>query len=94
MNISVLLFLTYIIGSQACCPEKIEEKTSKDCDACSECKYPNDDTKRSMDMWCMTPVCGAYTKMGFECPITYHGLCGLTKCAKGVTKSKSVLKIV
>ena len=89
MKISGLLFLTFIIGSKACCPEKIEEKTSKDCDACAECKYPNDDTKRSMDMWCKTPVCGSFTKMGFQCPITYHGLCGLTKCAKGVPLSKA-----
>ena len=94
MHISgLLLFLTFIIGSQACprCPDKITEKHSKDCEACTECNYPNDGTKRSMDMWCKNPVCGTYKMEDFPngptCTITYHGLCGLTKCAKGVTKS-------
>ena len=94
MNISgLVLFLTFIIGSQACprCPDKITEKHSKDCEACTECNYPNDGTKRSMDMWCKNPVCGTYKMEDFPngptCTITYHGLCGLTKCAKGVTKS-------
>ena len=91
MHISgLLLFLTFIIGSQACphCPHPIEEKHSKDCEACTECNYPNDGAKRSMDMWCKNPVCG-YWEMptGANCPITYHGLCGLTKCAKGVRNS-------
>ena len=107
MNTSgLILFLTFIIGSQACpaCPKKIEVKDSKDCKACTECNYPEDGTKRSMDMWCKNPVCGEYHKStkpflkstsdstgvsGRTCPITYHGLCGLTKCAKGVRKSNT-----
>ena len=87
MNVFGLLFLTFIVGSQACCPEKVEEKHSKDCDACAECKYPSEETKRSMNLWCMTPVCGVQNANGVGpdgCPITYHGLCGLTKCANGV----------
>ena len=98
MNTSgLILFLTFIIGSQACpaCPKKIEVKDSKDCEACTECNYPEDGTKRSMDMWCKNPVCGEYRKSTGPpadtrtCPITYHGLCGLTKCAKGVRKSNT-----
>ena len=51
--------------------------------------------KRSMEMWCHSPVCGHGIvsdpdlpygdKMG---PVVYHGLCGLTKCAKGVIQLK------
>ena len=100
MNTSgLILFLMFIIGSQACrsCPYTIEVKDSKDCEACTECNYPEDGTKRSMDMWCKNPVCGKYKKSdgdstgtsGRTCPITYHGLCGLTKCAKGVRKSNT-----
>eukprot|EP00093_Oithona_nana_P005106 05106.XXX_289021_286647_1 [CDS] Oithona nana genome sequencing. len=45
-----------------------------------------------MDMWCKNPVCGTYKMEDFPngptCTITYHGLCGLTKCAKGEVKSE------
>ena len=95
MKFTLLLLLTFIIGSHACLTKPCHfygnnhVGHSKNCEACTECNYSNDDTKRSNDMWCKNPVCGEYDKPdGITCPITYYGLCGLTKCAKrGVTKS-------
>ena len=103
MKFTLLLLLPFISGSHACLAKPCHfygnnhVGHSKNCEACTECNYSNDDTKRSNDMWCKNPVCGKYKKSdgdstgtsGRTCPITYHGLCGLTKCAKGVRKSNT-----
>ena len=86
MTFQLLILLTFVLAANACCPMKIVEKHSKDCDQCAECIYQNDTQKRSMEMWCHSPVCGEHQANSvLTCPITYHGLCGLSRCAnKGV----------
>ena len=82
MKFQLLILFSFILAANACCPMKLEVKHSKDCDQCTECIYQNETMKRSMEMWCHSPVCGQNIHNGMTCPITYHGLCGLSRCAK------------
>ena len=81
MKFTFLLIITFIMGTQACCPASLQD--SKDCHHCGKCKTRVLQDKEK-DYWCKERVCGTATYHLKTCKVEWKGLCGLLKCDKGV----------